>query len=652
MGKGKLLGWLVGGLIGLLSLTSPAAWAQQTDTTRTNGMRAKDIATQNDILKGDQKALHPKDRQFYQNLKRFFSKTKFLRGVYDLLFRELPPPSNIPEPPARAQPAVVVKTTAPNQQYDGKAIGKISIQRISVFGPKVNDTLRLPQNWFERAGNRLHFNTRRHVIRNNYLLFEEGNRFDYQVISNNERILRTVSPNLLDARILVQPRRDDPDTVDLLVVTQDVWSISADGSVGSFNSGDLRLEDKNLFGLGHDFRTGFRFDRNRSQRWGHRSRYTIPYLGRTFISAEAEYVNEWDNDSYALRLRKPFLAPSIKYAGGMEVSRNKLLIPVLQPVDSLESSRLIPLDYKLGDLWIGRAFRFYSGSENFQKSARLVLSGRVIRYAFTQSPEVKPDSNQYQDRTTGLLTVGLSRRNYFRDVYIYGFGRTEDVPYGSLVTLTGGLEKTEFLGNRAYGGVSLAYAQYLLGMGYFYGSADLGTYLRNGNGEQGVVRFRTRYFSPLMNVKPFQVRQFVNVTYMHGFHRFFNEGIDINNNNGLRGISNDALRGTKSLVLNLETVLFAPGNLLGFRLAFFAYADLGWVTRQGNPLWNSTLYQGYGLGIRVRNENLAFNTFQFRLGYYPNVPNNRAPFRTQFSGVPSLRLTDLAVGAPEIIPFR
>jgi hypothetical protein len=47
------------------------------------------------------------------------------------------------------------------------------------------------------------------------------------LVSNNERILRQQLPFILDARIYVY-RLADKDTVDILVLTQDTWSISVD----------------------------------------------------------------------------------------------------------------------------------------------------------------------------------------------------------------------------------------------------------------------------------------------------------------------------------------------------------------------------------------------------------------------------------------
>lgn len=599
------------------------------------------IKKQNEILNNkstDKRS--ERNSRFYKEIKRIFSKNQALKDVYQLIFRD---------PSKEVQVQQTPKVQNPNRKYDGKYIGKITIKSIDPFGPKVNDTLRQARNWFERAGNRIHFSTRRGVIRKNYLLFDQGSKLDYEVLSNNERILRT-SPNLLDARIIVIPRADDKDTVDIMVITQDVWSISADGSTSGFTSGNIGLEDKNLFGFGHVLRTVTSYDQAQEQKWGFRGRYRVPYIGKTFVSGEAEYINEWNNDSYAFRLQKAFLAPTIKYAGGLELSHNRVQSNVLFPNDTLQIS--FPVTYNLQDMWVGRSFRFYSGSEQFRKSSRIILAARALRYHFTQRPEVRIDTNQlFQNRITYLGSVSFNSRNYFRDLLIYGFGRTEDVPYGGLVSLIAGVEKTEF-GQRLYGGFKVAHAQYYSRIGYLYSTINFGSFYQNKSWEQGIITIGANYFSPLINFKQHQIRQFVNARYSIGTHRFSGEFIDLNNNNGIRGISSRGLRGTKRLSLGLETVLFTPSELLGFRIAIFGFTDLGFISFQGDPLLNSTLYQGYGLGVRLRNENLAFNTFQLRLSFYPNIPFNEIPVRTSLSGIPSLRLTDFDVSAPATVPFQ
>jgi hypothetical protein len=270
---------------------------------------------------------------------------------------------------------------------------------------------------------------------------------------------------------------------------------------------------------------------------------------------------------------------------------------------------------------------------------------------------VSSDSNQiYQNSRTTLFSVGFSRRKYVRDVLIYGFGRTEDVPVGRTISVIYGFDKAE-LGPRTYVGMNYSQGGYVKNLGYLYGLASIGGYVRAATIQQGVFSLESNYFSPLLPTRWGNTRQFINVRYTTGINRFNNEYLTLSSSgsgigtDGI-GITNDALRGTQRLVLNIENILFSKLNVVGFRIAFITFANLGMASFPDEPLLRSTLYQGYGIGFRLRNENLTFNSFQIRLSYYPNIPNNGAPFRQAFEGIPALRFRDFDQSAPQIIPFQ
>lgn len=417
---------------------------------------------------------------------------------------------------------------------------------------------------------------------------------------------------------------------------------------------EASLTDINFLGLGHEQSLGVWYSRQlnpftlQPRGWGVRSLYRVPFIGRSFVTGQLEITRQWNRERYAAVAGRTFLTPSMKYAGGLEVSRNGFLVEE-NPLQI--NSPLVRVGYDYADAWLGRSFRTRLGGIANRDRSRMVLAARTSGTYYRERPLVRTDTNQlFQHRLLNLCSIGFSTRNYLRDILIYGFGRTEDVPYGNLLSVTGGVERTEF-GMRNYMGMKAAHGSYYRSVGYLLLSLSAGGYLRNRQWEQGVLRLESNYFSRLIGLRSLQVRQFVNIRYTRGFGRFDGEFIDINNVNGLRGISNVALRGQQALVLNLETVVFSPLSILGFQTAFFAYADLGWVGGSGKSILNSPLYQGYGVGVRLRNENLIFNTFQFRLGFYPNIPGVPNPLRTEFSELPRTRLPDFDTSAPAVVPF-
>lgn len=582
---------------------------------------------------------------FYQRLKEKLYKTRITRQVYNILFRD---PYRKPATRTAAQPV------DPYRRYNGRHIGNIRYTRLDPLGPRVNDTLRKPTNLLERGVNSLHATTKKNVIRKS-LLFKKGDVLNSSEISDNERILRQ-TPNLLDARIYVLPRQNDRDTVDILVVTQDVVSTSG-GISGDPRSASISLNENNFFGLGHELqtRTTYRTQLNPLTEtpigWGFRGLYRIPYIANTFITGQVDYVREWNVGRTGLILRREFITPETKYAGGLELSRNTSLIQAY-PLLPDSASVVQTFKFNLWDIWLGRSFRVNFGSPGFRERSRLVVAMRSSHYDFFDRPVVRADTNQIQeDRSQNFFSFGISTRNYLRDVQVFGFGRTEDIPYGSLFSVTGGMERGEFR-NAYYLGAKASQGRYYSGFGYMLNTLEFGSFLRGGKWERGVLRAEINYFSRLFSLKTAQVRQFIDIRFTRGIGRFDQEFIDISGRNGLRGIGSVALRGSKSLVLNLETVVFTPVTLLGFQLAGFVYADLGFITPADAGIFDGVPYQGYGVGLRVRNENLAFNTFQFRLGFYPNIPGNTTTFRTDFSGIPRTRLPDFIINAPATVPFR
>jgi hypothetical protein len=61
-------------------------------------------------------------------------------------------------------------------------------------------------------------------------------------------------------------------------------------------------------------------------------------------------------------------------------------------------------------------------------------------------------------------------------------------------------------------------------------------------------------------------------------------------------------------------------KIVGFNLAFITFADFALISSINNSLFDSKLYQGYGIGFRIKNEQLIFPQFQFLIGIYPNLP--------------------------------
>ena len=123
-----------------------------------------------------------------------------------------------------------------------------------------------------------------------------------------------------------------------------------------------------------------------------------------------------------------------------------------------------------------------------------------------------------------------------------------------------------------------------------------------------------RWFSNLFMLRRSRIRQFLSLNYTQGWNRLAgsDESIRFTSENGLQALKEYAI-GTNRMILNTETVLFSPYHPLGFRIAFFGFADFGLIGYSPN-IFKNEFYTSLGIGVRLRNERLVFNTIQIRLG--------------------------------------
>lgn len=580
-----------------------------------------------------------KTKAFYESLKNKFYQTRLTKELYDLLFTDAPQQ----EPASLPDHDETEKSVDPYLAFEGKIIGNIRIKKINVFGTDIEDTTKQVNSWIVNTGNKFHINSRAWVIRKS-LLIKKGDVLDPFELADNERIIRELA-FIQDARIKVAPRTTGSDTVDIILITKDVWSISANVNPHGFMEGRVNISDKNILGLGHELDNAIILSPDETQLWGYEGIYRMPNIFGAFITNEVNYANTYSKNGYGLKLYRRFITPEMKYAGGLELGKQQLRQQIIQ-ADTV--SLQFPFTYSLQDIWLGRSFLLKKKED---KRAQVILSSRYTRKHFSERPLVAVDTNRlYHNASLVLASIGYSTKEYYKSLYIYGFGRTEDIPEGALAELTGGIEVGEFY-TRYYTGVRLARGVMFPSKGYFYGEANLGGFLKNGHYEQGVVNISTNMFSNLYHLKNHSIRHFLNVKYTRGVRRFSEEFITINNESGVRGLNSTFLRGTKKFALNFETIVFTPFQPVGFQFAFFGFADMGVISDKKN-VFQGEAYTGFGLGLRIRNDNLTFNTFQIRLGYYPKTPLDESMFDLDVSGISSFRQDNFEVNAPAIVEFR
>lgn len=533
--------------------------------------------------------------------------------------------------------------------YEGKIIRRINIQPIH-FNKTVQDTTKVVKNKLIQIGESLHTDTRKKTVRNN-LFIKENQPLNPYRLADNERYLRDLN-FIKDSRIYVVPLDEDSDSVDLLIMTRDVFSLGASLDPSSPTAANWLLQEANFLGTGLRFAYTGLYDSDRRPEFG--SEYSVSQnsiqgsfidgtIGYTNINNARSLGNENENAAY-LRLDRPLFMPYARWAGGVEWSRNWSDNAFAKP-DSLFARYA----YSIQDYWGGVTFG-ESRIKQKENRNRKFLSARILDQHFISSPTIALNEKEnllYSNRVLALVQFTLFRQDFYKTKYIFGFGRTEDVPYGYSVSLTSGWEKQAGLRRPYMGGeIQKSFTQdgNIISM-----DAQLGGYYNNKNTEDVSVKLTAAYFSKLYDFPAYKVRHSFEVGFSKFYNRTIKNSLDINNDNGIQGFRADSLFGDSRLRARLQALVFTNWKLLGFNYAFVPQFDFAFLAQRNEPIFNGQFFQGYSLGLRTRNENLIFNTVEIRGYFFPSTVESINHFRVNITASLRIKYPTALVRAPDTI---
>lgn len=575
----------------------------------------------------------------YKKIERVSKKHKVTRWLYDAIFI---PPSRIADTLAPMRPK---RRLDPYAKYAGRMVRRVDVHVLDPFGYSIDDTAHAPTNWFERVGNSLHRSTRSRVI-TDLMLVEPGDTLSSLAISESERVLRT-SPGVNDARISVRPLTGQHDSVDLVVMVLDKWSIGVDTDL-DLSSGNLALEDHNFLGLGHELQQGVFYSPDSSE-IGLFGRHAIFNIGRSHVSFSLSYSTSGSADALGFSLDRPFYSPLAKWGGGLAINQSWNLLRYAVP-DSTGPAvfRLRPFSV---DTWFGWSFPLVRERSFEGQSSNIVLGARYVVTRFADRPPEAFDAvRQYHGSQLYLFSIGLSLRQYYKERYLFRFGLNEDVPEGLFIGATTGFRRQEFSGDQPYFGAEIVHAHNTDHFGYLSTSLAYGTYVDDGMASESILRAEVMYFTDPLRVGKWNLRQFVRAHAVVGFAQPSYARITFAGAE-LFGLDSDPLGGTRKLVLNLETVAYAPYDFFGFRFAPVLRIGFGTLGEEHDGLLAGRIFSAFGAGLLVRNENLLFKTFELSIGYFPLQPGGGSNFQVNPYNNVDLRARDLAFTRPAVVPF-
>ena len=541
------------------------------------------------------------------------------------------------------------KSEQPYEEHEGKVIRRIIIKELG-FEKVFTDTTKTINYYGTRILNALHTDTWAWVIRDN-LFIKAGTRINRFVVADNERYLRSLD-FIQDARIIAIPIRGTNDSIDLEVITKDLFSITGSLDIGSTRRQKINIAENNLAGAGQKIQFTTLVDQDRQPSFGYDLRYTKNSVLHSFINASVGYskinrdrFGDEGISTFYVQLNRPLVSPFSRIAGGFHLDVNNSSNAYIKPDSLYFDFRNTSLD-----VWAGYNIGVNKLLENNDRRSRTFAAVRYFQNRFGTKPfQIKDQFDAfYNDRQGVLGEVTFYKQEFYQTNYIYGFGTTEDVPYGYNIALTSGWYKQLNL-QRFYGGFNAGQYSVTRKGEFFHGFLRAGGFLSRGELEDASILLGGSFYSKLFLFKKHKMRQYVKVSFSRLVDMVTNEPLRINNALGLRYFGADSLSGRQRMSAYAETFLFLKTKLLGFQLAPFAFIDASLLTGENTPFYKSDMFTGIGGGLRTRNENLIFGTMELRLAYFPRRVPNMNPINISFTTNLRFRYNSNYVKSPDFI---
>ena len=569
--------------------------------------------------------IHPKKSKAdtdYMNKKdpivEFFhksaSKRQINKWLYDILINEHKPSKS--------------KDIDYSKDFDkikDKRISSINFKRLPPFGSSVKDTTKTTDTWAAKVGNNTRIPTSIVILSNNISL-KEGELVTKKKIDESERLLRQLG-YISDAKILVRINEADTNTVDILIISKDQFPHAFDAGL-THNYPQVKLYSLNLFGQGVGFSQSFTFTPKNDPEHGFSTGIKIKNVYGSLVDINSLYTNKNIRREIYVNTNRSFYRFETKTAGGLRVNRSFKNYGIS---GSGQIYLNMPLDYLISDLWIGHAFTI--SSNNYFDKSNLYVAAQNINSEFFNLEDSLMVYPFFEKNHSYFASVTLAKRNYFKNNLIYSFGRTEDVPFGFMLSLTGGFNHNNAQ-RRPYMGLSFSLGKTIVpNIGYLALSTDATSFLNNGELDQGALRLTGTFISRLMKTECCKIRSFINFTYLKGFNRLpFEYTYLKESKQGITGLSSILLRGKEKFVIKTENVYFKKRRFWSFQFAFFSFADIGFIGDGKSMIFSNRAYVTFGGGLRIRNDNLVFKTIQIRFAYMPNLPPDITPYSIDMKG--------------------
>ena len=488
---------------------------------------------------------------------------------------------------------------------EGKRVGQIHVSNREVFSESAD--------WLTFA-NMFHYTTRNTIVAREVLL-EPGDLWDPELVDETERNL--LDPYLRTVVVVLPVRSAEPGTVDVLVVTRDLWSLRGNtnfqttGSVLNYLS--TSLSENNFLGYNKKIAATFKLDQDT---YDLGALYFDPRLGGTRLALLADQsfllnrdTNAFEGTAGLVTLSLPLY--SVRQKWGMSATLEHLdetyrdfegdSVRTWDDPATLETEAL-PRVYD----YTGVSFEAVA-VRSFGHSQKLDLSfGYGFDYSHSRVPGDFPAEGPVRERfeaavlprseTASYGIFGMSTyRNDFVTLYdVETLALSEEYRTGPSAKLTARwASQAVFFSETDYLrlGLELGWTVDLGHSALLFVNAAVGSRLQGSFIDSGAEVDVSTFTPVLLGFARIHARAFLGVRWDETRNAFYTLGGD----NGLRGVSSRSLAGEDLLRTNLELRTLSLGWWI-FRTGLVAFYDTGDAFDSFDDL---EVIHSVGLGARI-----------------------------------------------------
>ena len=466
-----------------------------------------------------------------------------------------------------------------------------------------------PDFWAYRFANRLHFQTRESVIRQE-LLFDEGEPVDDEALAQTERNLRAL-PFLRRAVVEVIPV--DEDRVRVRVTASDSWTTIPEARIAKVGNEwvwAVGAAERNLFGYGKQLRLLHNSGLDRDETF---VLYQDPRLLGSRVSTGVFLSDASDGHRINLAAGRPFFELDTLWSFQAQFEDFERLDPLYADGERVE---------ELHHLGRHALFEAARAVRRARSSALRVHLG--YRYSYDDVAD-GADLRQFGILQFGVSSVG---HNFLKLTHLNRFERPEDVNLGSQASAFFGVSTPALGGEDGTSYFILLASQRGFGLspdGFLLASVSWQARHRNDNLENSIARARVNLVQKLGRKKVILAKADLR----YGSYLDPEVQIRLGAESGLRGYPVRQFNGDRSVLFSVEGRWFIADDvarLASFGVAAFFDSGFAWPERQPMALRDLRSDVGVSLLIGANRMSATRPGVRFDFAYALEPVPGRSPW--------------------------